>query len=72
VSSPWAGDLVLGHLIVMAELGFGPLTARAPRDPDIFTGDWRKPRRADHILARMDFTQALWRRAHGTVMLTAG
>jgi hypothetical protein len=72
VSNPWAGDLVLGHLIVMAELGFGALTARAPRDPQIFSGDWRKPRRADHILARMGFVQALWRRARGEVMLYRG
>lgn len=34
VSNPWAGDLVLGHLIVLAELGLGTLTARAPRDPE--------------------------------------
>lgn len=72
VSNPWAGDLVLGHLIVLAELGFGPLTARAPRDPEIFAGDWTKPRRAGHILARMGFTQALWRRAHGPVTLYRG
>src|SRR5215469_3632024 len=72
VSNPWAGDLVLGHLIVMAELGFGALTARAPRDPQIFTADWAKPRRADHILARMGFVQALWRRARGEVMLYRG
>ena len=72
VSNPWAGDLVLGHLIVLAELGLGSLTARAPRDPEIFTGDWSKPQRADHILARMGFAQALWRRAHGAVMLYRG
>jgi hypothetical protein len=72
VSNPWAGDLVLGHLIVLAELGFCPLTARAPRDPELFTGDWSKPRRSDHILARMGFAQALWRRARGTVMVYRG
>jgi hypothetical protein len=72
VSNPWAGDLVLGHLIVMAELGFGALIARAPRDPQIFTAGWAKPRRADHILARMGFVQALWRRACGEVMLYRG
>ena len=72
VSNPWAGDLVLGHLIVLAELGLGTLAARAPRDPEIFTGDWSKHRRADHILARAGFVQALWRRASGTVTLYRG
>jgi hypothetical protein len=72
VSNPWAGDLVLGHLIVLAELGLGALSARAPRDPEIFTGDWSKRQRADHILARMGFAQALWRRARGPVMLYRG
>jgi hypothetical protein len=43
VSNPWAGDVVLGHLIVMAELGLGTLTARAPRDPGIFEGAWSRP-----------------------------
>ena len=72
VSNPWAGDLVLGHLIVAAELGLGTLAARAPRDPEIFAGDWSKHRRADHILARAGFVQALWRRASGTVTLYRG
>jgi hypothetical protein len=72
VSNPWASDLVLGHLVVLAELGLGPLTARAPRDPAIFEGAWSRPRRADHILARMGFARSLWGRARGEVMLYRG
>ena len=72
VSNPWAGDLVLGHLIVLAEVGLGALTARAPRDPRMFEGDWSRRRRADHILARMGFARALWSRADGEVMLYRG
>jgi transposase len=72
VSNPWSGDLVLGHLIVIAELGLGALTARAPRDPEIFAGRRSKPRRAEHILARMGFVHQLWSRARGEVMLHRG
>jgi hypothetical protein len=72
VSNPWAGDVVLGHLIVMAELGLGTLTARAPRDPGIFEGAWSRPRRAGHILAWMGFTRALWSLARGEVTLYRG
>ena len=72
VSNPWAGDLVLGHLIVLAELGLGTLTARAPRDPRIFEGDWSRRRRAEHILARMGFARALWSRADREVTLYRG
>lgn len=72
VSNPWAGDAVLGHLIVMAELGLGALTARAPRDPGIFEGAWSRSRRAGHILARMGFTRALWSLARDEVMLYRG
>jgi hypothetical protein len=72
VSNPWAGDLVLGHLVVMAKLGLGTLAARAPRDPSVFAGQWAKDRRAEHILARMGFVAALWSRAVGEVMLYRG
>lgn len=72
VSNPWAGDLMLGHMIVMAELGLAALSARAPRDPGVFEGDWSRRRRADHIVARMSFTRALWSRAGTEVMLYRG
>lgn len=72
VSNPWAGDLVLGHLTVLAELGLGTLTARAIRDRDCFGGQWTRERRADHILARMGFVRALWARAEGDITLYRG
>lgn len=72
VSNPWAGDFVLGHLTVLAELGFGGLTARVIRDRECFAGEWARDRRADHLLARMGFVRALWARAGGDVMLYRG
>jgi hypothetical protein len=72
VSNPYAGDLVLGHLTVLAELGLGQLTARAIRDPDCFAGGHSKSRRAEHIAARTGFARALWARADGEVMVYRG
>jgi len=72
VSNPWAGDLVLAHLTVLAELGLGPLSARAIRDPAAFAGQWSRPRRAEHLLARTGFAQELWARAAGPVTIYRG
>ncbi|HEY6278685.1 MAG TPA: hypothetical protein VIX86_20425 [Streptosporangiaceae bacterium] len=72
VSNPWAGDLVLAHLTVLAELGLGTLSGRAIRDPDAFTGEWSRPRRAAHILARTGFAQELWARAGRPVTVYRG
>lgn len=72
VSNPWAGDLVLAHLTVLAELGLGPLSARAIRDPAAFAGQWSRPRRAEHLLARTGFAQELWARAAGPVTIYHG
>ena len=72
VSNPWAGDLVLAHLTVMAELGLGPLTARAIRDPEAFDGGWNRARRAEHIIARSGFVHALWARADRPVAVYRG
>lgn len=72
VSNPWAGDLVLGHLTVLAELGLGTLTSRAIRDRDCFSGQWTRQRRADHIVARIGFVRALWARADGDIWLYRG
>ncbi len=60
VSNPGSGELVLGHLIVMAELGLCSYAGRAPRDPATFRGGLTRPRRAAHVLARAAFTRALW------------
>jgi hypothetical protein len=72
VSNPGSGDLVLGHLTVLAELGLGTLTSRAIRDRQCFSGQWSKQRRADHIVARMGFVRALWARADGDIWLYRG
>lgn len=72
VSNPWAGDLVLAHFTVLAELGLGTLAGRGVRDPAAFAGGWTRERRADHILARIGFTHALWARAAASVMLYRG
>jgi hypothetical protein len=60
VTNPRAGEIVKGHAIVLAELGLCDYRGKAPRDPDLFAGPWSRPRRADHLLWRLAFTQALW------------
>jgi hypothetical protein len=59
VSNPRSGEIVKGHAIVLAELGLSPYRGRIPRDPDLFAGAWSRSRRAEHIHARLAFTQAL-------------
>jgi hypothetical protein len=63
VRNPESGDLVVAHLIVMAELGLCSFRGRAVRDPAAESGGWSKERRAAHIVVRSGFVQALWRRA---------
>jgi hypothetical protein len=60
VTNPRAGEIVKGHAIVLAELGLGSYHGKAPRDPDLLAGQWSRSRRADHLLWRLAFTQALW------------
>jgi hypothetical protein len=72
VSNPGAGDMVLGHLTVLAELGLGTLTSRVIRDRECFSGQWSRQRRADHIVARIGFVRALWARADGDIWLYRG
>jgi hypothetical protein len=59
VSNPGSGELVKGHMIVMAEMGLAPFRGRIVRDPAVFAGDWRRARRAEHILWRAAFVHAL-------------
>jgi len=61
VSNPYAGELVKGHRIVLAELGLVPYEGKVVRDPELFNGDWSRERRADHILVRRAFVQAVFR-----------
>ncbi len=60
VSNPRSGELVKGHAIVLAELGLRPYRGRVVRDPGLFAGPWSKPRRAEHLLARLAFVRELW------------
>ncbi|HWK27633.1 MAG TPA: hypothetical protein VNS09_13780 [Solirubrobacter sp.] len=62
VSNPRSGELVKGHAIVLAELGLCAYRGQVVRDPRLFDGAWSKARRAEHLLARLAFTQALWSR----------
>jgi hypothetical protein len=69
VSNPRSGELVKGHAIVLAELGLCPYRGQVVRDPATF-GELPKERRADHLVARLAFTQALWSAlGHETVTL---
>ena len=61
VTNPRAGEIVKGHAIVLAELGLYPYRGQAPRDPNLFTGSWSRPRRASHLLWRLALTHELWR-----------
>lgn len=60
VSNPTSGPRVLGHRIVLAELGLVPYRGKVIRDPDTFRGDWSRERRSVHILARIGFVRALF------------
>jgi hypothetical protein len=62
VRGPHAGEIVKGHRIVLAELGCVPYEGKVVRDPATFAGDWRRDRRSAHILARLAFMRALFRR----------
>jgi hypothetical protein len=53
VTNPHAGELVKGHAIVLAELGLCPFSRTVVRDPQLFSGAWRRERRGEHIIARM-------------------
>jgi hypothetical protein len=63
VSNPWSGDLVRAHLITIARLGLAPYRGKAVRDPASLAGRRAEHRRAEHIIHRAAFTQALWQRA---------
>jgi hypothetical protein len=60
VSNPRSGEFVKGHAIVLAGLGLCPYRGKVVRDPELFAGPWSKRRRAEHLIARIAFAQALW------------
>jgi hypothetical protein len=70
VSNPGAGEMVKGHAIVLAELGLCPYRGKVVRDPSTFAPERSRARRAEHLVARLGFTQALWSLlGHATVTL---
>ncbi|NNF44995.1 MAG: hypothetical protein HKO59_03655 [Phycisphaerales bacterium] len=62
VSAPHSGELVKGHRIVIAELGFVGYEGKMIRDPGLFNGPWSRERRAEHVCARLGFIRALFGR----------
>jgi hypothetical protein len=60
VSNPHAGEMVKGHAIVLAELGLCPYQGTVVRDPATFEAPWTRRRRAEHLIVRVAFAQALW------------
>jgi hypothetical protein len=71
VSNPGSGEVVKGHAIVLAELGLCPYSGKVVRDPRTFAGEWAKERRAEHLLARLAFTQELWSHMSEAVLYRA-
>lgn len=62
VSNPYAGEIVKGHRVVLAELGLVPYVGTVVRDPATLAGAWSRDRRAQHLIARIAFARALFRR----------
>lgn len=58
-SNPNAGELIKGHRLAMADLGLVPYDGPVPRDPQLFEGDWSKPARGAHVVARLAFMRAM-------------
>ncbi len=62
VSNPASGELVKGHAIVLAELGLCRFRGKIVRDPELFTGQWSKLRRAEHLVTRLAVSAELFSR----------
>lgn len=60
VSNPWAGEMVKGHAIVLAELGLVEFDGKQIRDPAALTGTLERSRRAEHIVRRLAFIRAVF------------
>jgi hypothetical protein len=60
VSNPSSGELIKGHAVVLAELGLCTYHGKIIRDPCLFDEPWSKARRAEHMIARLAFSQELW------------
>ena len=64
VRNPNSGDLVRAHLITAAQLGLCSYRGKQVRDPASLSESWSADRRAAHLVHRLAFVQALWRRAN--------
>jgi hypothetical protein len=71
VSNPRSGEHVKAHAIVLAELGLCPYRGKVVRDPRVLEGEWSRERRAEHLVARLAFAQALWERLGPPVLYRA-
>ncbi len=60
VTNPRSGEFVKGHAVVLAELGMTTYRGQIVRRPDVFAGRFTRARRAEHLVARLAFTQELW------------
>ncbi len=60
VNNPLSGERIKGHAIVLAELGLVDYHGKIVRDPTLFTGQWSKSHRAEHIIKRLAFVRELW------------
>ena len=72
VSNPRSGETVKGHSIVLADLGLVRFEGKRVRSPSLFEGRWSKERRARHLIVRLGFAQALWRRSAEQPVLYRG
>ncbi len=61
-SNPNSGEFIKGHRIVLAELGICPYKGYVQRDPKLFDGLWSRQHRAEHIVARLSFIRAAFKR----------
>jgi hypothetical protein len=71
VSNPRSGEHVKAHAIVLAELGLCPYRGKVLRDRRVLEGEWSRERRAEHVVARLAFAQALWSRLGPPVLYRA-
>jgi hypothetical protein len=73
VSNPYAGEMVKGHSVVLAELGLVPFEGRRIRDSATFSEPFTQRRRAEHIVHRLALLRELFDRlGRSTVVLYRG
>lgn len=60
VSNPYAGEVVKGHRIVLAEMGLAPYEGSIVRSPTTFDYPFDREHRRTHIETRLGFVRALF------------